>query len=95
MYSREENNSAFGHIANGGGATIKDSPINITLNVHIHVDGKGTITGAIANAYRKRFGKPIDPQILLEYLIPRLDYRDSEDGRLHGESIKTIEHISR
>lgn len=30
-----ENNSAFGHVCNGGGAEIKDSPINITLNINI------------------------------------------------------------
>jgi hypothetical protein len=44
MYGREEYKSAFGHIATGGGASIKNSPVTInnhyTINIFTSVNNE-------------------------------------------------------
>ena len=81
----KERHSALGHIVSGGGATIKDSPVNLTINIHLDFDGKMNIRESIAHAYRKRFGKSIDPTPILEHIIQRLDNERSEDRRVLRE----------
>lgn len=44
-----ENQTGFGHICNGGGATIKDSPINI--HIHIHAGDEPTVNKITRSLY--------------------------------------------
>lgn len=44
MCQREEHKSAFGHVCTGGGATIENSPVNITLNITLNVDSKSRLS---------------------------------------------------
>jgi len=40
----ESHHSAFGHVCTGGGAEIKDSPVNVTLNITIHIGEDARVT---------------------------------------------------
>jgi len=74
MYERETEKSAFGHVVGGATAQIKDSPVNITVNIYVNsgdseTDEQGRLT---------EFGKAAR---FIARIIPGFNLRDHASGR--------------
>jgi hypothetical protein len=75
--------SSFGHVCTGGGATIKDSPINI--HIHIHAN-KATFTQKTIRGLCELFGyrtktienaSQLSSKQLQRVISGQLEYRQS------------------
>jgi len=53
---QRESNSTFGHVCNGGGASINNSPVNLTINIYVG-DAKPTLIDTIKQAIGGLIGK--------------------------------------
>lgn len=76
MNWQEDYRSAFGHICTGGGASISNSPVNVTVNLTINIgedarleDGRGRPT---------ELARSLD---FLGKLLQGSDHRVGENGR--------------